>query len=296
MFIRFKFWLLPALAIAVVLTGCELLGSSGGEPIPPESRIEFKSTGGFAGITWHDLTISEDGLVTDRAVTPNLTRQLSPDEHQLLLDVFDGFVDLPEQVGEYLCADDVLNQVTVHHDGVDHTSAAWGCALNGDKLNPDLARMRRIVTALGQLSRDIYETQAPWRGLEATFSTDRQAYKPGDPITITAHVRNPTSGKRSVFFRQGDERIGFQVFERDGPNFYFAYPPREDEQVSVPLDEVVIGPGEEKVFTLVWDGKVPGTEGTAGTLAPGEYALRPYLRDTSQRFYPDIIVVTVVNG
>ncbi|HET6568141.1 MAG TPA: hypothetical protein VFG50_09265, partial [Rhodothermales bacterium] len=237
------------------------------------------------------------GLVTNRAVTPHLTRQFTPEEHRQILDAFDGFAALPEQIGGCDISDDAYYRVTVRHDGSEQTTNIRGCALGSHGGGQGLERIRRIVSALTQLSEDISETQLPWRGLEADFSTDRQVYHPGEPITLTAHVRNTSDGARSLFFEPDTERVGFRLYRRDdGSGFSFEYPEHEAGPLSEPFDEVVFGPGEEKTFTLVWNGVVPGAEGGTETLAPGEYSLRSSLLDTSGRFYSDRIVITIVNG
>ncbi|HET6569241.1 MAG TPA: hypothetical protein VFG50_14835, partial [Rhodothermales bacterium] len=98
MHVAARLTLLPALLLSVVLTGCELVGPSSGEPIPADSQIEFTGSSSWGAIRY-DLTVSEDGLVTNRAVTPHLTRQFTPEEHRQILDAFDGFAALPEQIG-----------------------------------------------------------------------------------------------------------------------------------------------------------------------------------------------------
>ena len=226
------------------------------------------------------LTVSAEGLVTTEVVRPSLRQQLADSAHQQLLDVFDGFFDLEATYDDHVCADDITYTITLQSETRSKTVLAAGCSLwerGGDRHAP--ARLGRMVSALRELAREVYEEEAPWLGLEVDFSIDGDTYGLGEPIRLTYRITNPTDRERTLYFFD-DRRTGFSVRKQGIPASYHQHPPMPDHS-SEDLTPLTLGPGQEETLTHLWDQTVVDDEGDRAELGLGRYALSMHLLNTS---------------
>lgn len=143
----------------LVISGCELLGSSS-TTNSPDTRgvIQFAARGGWGPV--YDLSVSAEGMVTDSLRHPDQQLQLTEDEHDELMELFQGFADLDSLYFSGQCFDAPVYSITYSRDTQSKTVTADACALDADAAG-DVAVLYRIVEALSRLGDRVYEASAP---------------------------------------------------------------------------------------------------------------------------------------
>lgn len=284
MYMPHRFFNLLVLFPILLLGGCDSFDPSS-QNDASQPRIVLISSGGFGGGILDSLTISPEGLATNHLVTPPLHLQLSEKEQQRISNLFVGFFLLRESYGETRCEDDIKHIVTYRAEGKSKTVSAWGCQLYiEDELAPELEQFRAIVDALRALDRRIYEEQAPWRGVEVTFSTDRTLYKKGEPITFQYHISNPTDEPRTLYFRYMS-RYMIHVSGLARPTYVYEHPGRELKERPDGLDSLLLRPGQKITLEYAWNQTVnlealTEDDSPRQRLAPGQYYVYMSLLDT----------------
>lgn len=285
-------WLLVIFGL-IGAGGCDVLGPPNSGPTSERDhsdvQITYVASGGFGGGVLAKLTITEDGLVTDSLRTPLLHLQLTHRERAELDALFAGFFGLEERYDGQLCADDVYFTVTYRRDGDERTVSASGCTLS-HAVRGQLKQFERIVRRLSELGQEVYEEKAPWRGLEAEFSIERDTYGVGESMTFLYRIVNPTDKVRTLYFPY-EERLNFRVYRPSVPGFDYVHVEQPD---STALSSISLNPGEETTLRLEWNQAIT-TAGEPVLLEPGRYSFVLSLLDTSHLRGDEGIQIDVVD-
>jgi hypothetical protein len=273
------------LSYVFLLNACDINSSETSRKIPDQVQIEYVVSGGIFGATFANLTVSEDGLVTNKLTTPKLELQLPPEEYAELIELFEGFFELPQMIGGMMCADDSLSKVTlITKESEKKSVSVWGCTL-GERMETDqnVMKIGRIIFALSDLADTIYQEKAPWVGLKVDISLDNDTFGVGETITMTFHITNPTEKERTLYFID-EQKTGFTVRRPALPNFIFRSPPESQDDTPSPdeLQTIHFAPGEEIVLTNQWDQTVTDSDGMESLLEPDRYFISLRVMDTSR--------------
>ena len=236
------------LSAAILLTafaGCLLYEADDETAGPQPARVIFEVVGGWE---YDSLAVRENGIVAlDMRHIPELQLQLTGEEHADLLALFEGFHELPDEFPEDPCEDDA--KYTVTHEVLNRSRksvSGWQCFVElGNDSDSMRVRFRTIVRALNQLRQKMYREAPPWRGLEISYTSDREVYDFPEPIELTIRVMNPTAGTRKLYFPY-DTPIWVQILCcRLSEHYYYPY---KFPLKSVGLDSLILDPGENVVF------------------------------------------------
>jgi hypothetical protein len=269
--------------VAFVVSSCDIINPDAALKLEGETYILYVASGGFAGGVLEKLSITKDGLATNEMTTPELRYQLTPDEHDELLVLFNEFNSLPESFEDTVCADDILYEVTLHQNDQAKTVAIWGCTFAElKKTDPAVMKLSKIISVLRELAKMIYEKKAPWLGLEADCFIDDDTFGVGETIMVTCRIMNPTDNERMLYFA-GDHKIAFRAARPSISGFSYWHPEHNPPE-SDNLKTMTFVPGEEKVLTYTWDMIYEWDDGKPIALEPDRYFMSIRLLDTSRRF------------
>ena len=166
-------YILIFLIAVFVATGCDIINPEASSKLEGETHIQYIASGGWGGGVLEKLSITRDGLATNEMTTPELRYQLTPDEHDELLVLFDEFHTFPESFEGTVCIHAVLYEITVYYEGESKVVSIYGCTLYELKeTDPVVMKLAKIISALSELAKMIHEKKAPWLGLEADFFID----------------------------------------------------------------------------------------------------------------------------
>lgn len=264
--------------VALLLGGCELLGSSSHEPTGRlRGAIHFVAQDGWG--SYYELSVTRAGLATYRSSVPELELQLTQEEHRELFGLFDGFSSLKRRYFEDYHVDGTVYTIAFGASSPSDTVQVDRHTLQGGT-GSDFVMLQGIVETLWQLTQRVYDERAPWLGLEMDFSVAPETVRRGEDVVLTYRIVNPTDRERTLLFPFA-ERLDFWVRRQDGTEVY-RHVPAPTKQEIAPL---TLQPGQREIRTLIWDQMVTDSDGTRAPLEPGRYSLRLQLLSTSHRMY-----------
>lgn len=159
--------------VAFAVGSCDIINHDAALKLDGETHIQYVASGGIGGGVLEKLSITKTGLSTNEMTTPELRYQLTPDEHDDLLVLFNEFYSLPESFEGTVCIHAVLYEITVYYEGESKVVSIYGCTLYELKeTDPVVMKLAKIISALSELAKMIHEKKAPWLGLEADFFID----------------------------------------------------------------------------------------------------------------------------
>lgn len=204
-----------------------------------------------------------------------------------MVGAFKGFSAITND-RKVLCYDTTVFTISVIENGTTDERTFDQCYFGIESTaKPKVKKiLQTIVTSLDQLADSIYQTKAPWIGLESDFYSDKEIYLEGENIELSFEISNPTTEKKTIYFEQ-EEQINFDLnnykFESKGNYITYNYISRSEYNRDI-VTEIELDPGKTKTIIYTWN-QVTDEE-TGATLQPGNYTFRmyfttPYLAGTS---------------
>ena len=185
-----------ALLSALIGTRCTGLLDPG-ETVP---SIHFTASGGIAEKLLTDISIDSEGLVIYHNFVPILDLQLTEEEHEAILNLFNGFEKLDSTYySESICPDDVYYAIEYATTFKSKTVKTSGCGLL--HAADEETNLAEVIGAMYTLADTIYHRQAPWVGLTLTTSLNSDTYGIKDTVTLTYTISNPTKKNRKLYFK-----------------------------------------------------------------------------------------------
>ncbi|MGH2568109.1 MAG: hypothetical protein ACRDGA_07190 [Bacteroidota bacterium] len=279
-------------SLSLIIQSCNLLEP----PIPDEPAfISYTMAGGIAGAVDTKLSISPTGFVRLESTYPVLERQLTDQDHRSLRERFSGFRSLREDFPAQVI-DDFFH--IIERVGEDYSKrvviSSW--ALGQMKGDLSVKQIGNIVSFLRALAKNMYDTQAPWVGLTASFSINAEVYGLGEPITLTYRVSNPTGLQRGLYFKN-QRQLSFHVYKPSIPSFHYFFPDPFVADSSMPA-EIILQPGETKELIYEWDQTISTRQGQESKLDIGSYrvVMRFLAGDFPWQVFPFEVVDHSGNG
>ncbi len=219
------------------------------QPSSKPTIIYFRTTypGRFAGGAIKVLTISPDGVVSDVNGYPKISEQLTPAEHDNILQMFEGFDTLDTS---YAPLNGGCNSAHFEHFKVETADKEKEVVLAGcetfivDENRPEVRQLLKILYTFWNLGESIYERERPWNGVKITFKLNKLVYRLNDTIKCTAVIDNPTDSGRTLYFHH-QQQLGF-VIRGLGINIY---PLVSEFDSTTPPSEIFIQPHEKREIT-----------------------------------------------
>jgi hypothetical protein len=258
---RYLFNILSITAlIFFIISSCD---SPEPEPEPTDyvnPKITFYSSG-----TWSaskHLEISQDKRAVLLSSYPELELKLTDEEYSDILTAFNGFSTISVN-NEIICFDSIVFTISISENGVTEEKTFDGCYLGAESTEkPEVKEMLLdIVISLDQLADSIYQTKAPWRGLNVQFSLNKEVYNVGEAIEAGYIIHNPTDKIRELWFEH-EYPIYFRAnsYSNEGEKFYYEYPTRNQTRDSEPT-KIILKPRETRSMAFTWDQTVENDGG-----------------------------------
>ncbi len=264
------------------------------EQQPDEVEIRLFAFGGFAGGVVYDLTIRSDRTATEARPRPPLSMPLDEATYSQVLRMLTPVWNLRSEYRDEKrqCADDVELTLNLRAGDRRKTVRTWGCTLLADDAGSDVVYLKQVIDVLGNISRLVYDTTAPWLGLQVRYALNDSVYAVGDSIVIRAAVVNQTGRERRIYF-DSDYRIGFHVYEMNA-GYSGGYPEDYRPNRNAPLQEWIMASGDTLTFELVWDARVRRhASDTFRSLPAGRYRMNVGLLTTVALGQSQILEFTV---
>ena len=243
-------YLIPRIMLLTILFSVFHLNcDSPTEPYIP-SDITYTVSGGFGGGIYTKLVIDQYGIASLESEYPALKQQLTPEEYNSLLVLFNGFEKFPDTT-MIRCADSFIYTVEYKVDGHTKIFGVDNCILSDLQTDYLIRKFKLIIDELSRLAGKIYNEQATWIGLTADYKMDKNIYKTGEPVQLTYILKNPTGNERTLYFKN-QYVLYFQIYKTDYPLIYYSYPKDYGTDSTNPA-EITLSPGEQKSFYYVWD-------------------------------------------
>lgn len=213
------------------------------EPLGPVTvkYLKYDGLGMETSLNVYDST----STVVLTSTYPEFDKRLSGAEFSLIMEEFSDIKNIDYEF-ENQCFDTPIYKIIYLERDYEKEIDAEACALYSEKDNDSNAnRIFSMVTTLDSLYDNIYESEAPWRDLKASFSLNKEVYTKEEPIISTYTITNDTNEDRSLWFKTQD-----QVYFRVNTSFF--YPERWPSEVDNP-SKIIIAPGEEIELNFEWD-------------------------------------------
>ena len=232
-------------------SSCNTLdGDSASEFNNPE--ITFKSSGAWSSTKI--LKISQDKKAILLSSYPNLELKLTDEEYSKIVEDFKGF-SLVTNERKVLCFDSPIFTISIIESGITKEKTFDGCYIGNESTAKPKFReiLTTIVTSMEQIADSVYTKKAPWKGLEAEFSLNKEMYSVGEEIVAEYVIHNPTDIVREIWLEH-NYPFSFRAnpFDYEGDYFDFDYPSRRQIRESEP-SKIILSPGETFTDTFSWD-------------------------------------------
>ncbi len=265
-------WTVVVFILMALLPSCRTDKTPVGPVGIGQQNLEYTVAGGFAGGIHTRMSIGSGGDVILRNVDPPIQGTLTPEEQGALAQLSQEIWNQPDTLRGG-CVDDFNFLIQWVDARGTKTISTDGCSLMGSR-GAQYPVLTGLIQLLDGIASRVYQLDAPWRGIVASFTIDDSSYSLDDPITLTCTLRNPTSLTRSLFFPHA-ANFWFTVSQENVPGFSYSSPPSAwypwTFPDSSPPSSVVLNPGEQKVLAFAWDHSVVNSAGVSGTLAVGTF-------------------------
>jgi len=278
-----RYSLLAILSLLIVFS-CDSLNQKPISYTNPE--ITFRSGGTWVSTT--SLKVSANKKAILESTYPSLEMELTDEEYSRIVDSFFGF-SIVEKDPKSICVDATSYRISISENGNKEERGFESCYLGDSSTAKTEVKelLLNIVLSLNQLADSIYQVKAPWRGLEAKFSLNKEVFSKGEPIEAEYTVHNPTDKVRELWFEHSyPYYFRANPFNFDGDNFYYVYPNRALTREDDPT-KITLAPGEAVTNTFIWDQTF---ENNGGEQVPiSEYMIRLSVINTDIPAYGKVI-------
>ncbi len=199
------------------------------------------------------LTINEYGSVSITSTLTELNADLSEVDFNHLKKLLHRFRYIDYEY-TYYCDDGLRIKIDVTENGNTHTIEVDACAFDSTSVSQttELERLDSIISELIKIYDKVYNSTAPWLGLEYSVFVEKDTYLVGEPIIVDYSISNPTESVREAWFYL-PEKILFDITALNTSDYLSFQFPDNFPSIFYEPTSLIIQPGEMIAFQYEWD-------------------------------------------